>query len=97
MKDQFATTGGGVDRLLQAFKPNSSLLKTSDSINQVSKRPSQPIQAPDNKGVTSPEVGECFCQSRAIVFCAADSIGVDLLTACLFEGIALEIKVLIVS
>src|SRR4051812_41442293 len=97
MKDQLTAAGSCVYRLLQALKTDSSLLKVSDCINQVSEGASQSVKPPDNKGVASSKVGECFGQSFALSFCAGDSIGKDLLTARRLKGITLEIKVLIVG
>src|SRR3954454_5547130 len=36
------------DRFLQALNPDGAFLQVSDGINEVSERPSKPIQPPDN-------------------------------------------------
>src|SRR3954470_10808247 len=97
MKDQLPATGCGVNAFLQAFKPDASLLKISDRVNQVSQGSSQPVKPPDHQGVTWSQVGKCFLKPRPAVFCPADSISKDLLASCFLKGITLQIEVLIIS
>lgn len=58
---------------------------------------SKPVQAPDNKGVTSPKVRECCFQPCSGFFSGAPLISIDLLTACLLEGMMLQVKVLLLG
>ena len=97
VKDQLAAAGCCIDCFCDALKSNSLLLQVCHRGNQVRKRPSQPVKSPDNKGVTTTQVGECFLKAGTACFGPADLIGEDFLAAYLFEGIALGIKVLVFS
>lgn len=68
LEDQPAPRGRGVNRLLQAPEPNSSILESLDCLDQVLERPSQAIQSPDNERVTRPQVHESQIKPWAIGF-----------------------------
>ena len=51
MKDEFASTGCGIDVLLKALKPYSLVMKLSYGVNEVSEGASQPIKSPYNERI----------------------------------------------
>jgi hypothetical protein len=63
MKDQFSSAGCGIDVLGQALKAYPPFVKGSDGVDEVSQRPAQPIQPPDNEGVALSEVAESLSES----------------------------------
>ncbi len=67
---QPAARGRGVNRLLQAPEPNSSILESLNCLDQVLERPPQAIQSPDNERVTRPQVRESQIKPRTIGLCS---------------------------
>ena len=56
MENQFAADAGGVDRFLEAYKPNLHLFQLCNHPNQVFQGPTKAIKTPDDQGITFSEV-----------------------------------------
>jgi hypothetical protein len=56
VEHELATAGRGIDLLLQRPKANTPLLQLSDGLDQMCEGAAEPVQAPDDEGVTGPQV-----------------------------------------
>jgi hypothetical protein len=55
-EDELAAGGGGVDCLLEAAEPDPAVSEPRHGVDQVPKRPAQPVELPDNQGLAGLEV-----------------------------------------
>ena len=56
MKDQPTARSRRIDGVLEALEAHPTLFKRLDEIDQVAKRPTQPVELPDDHGVTGAKV-----------------------------------------
>ena len=56
VEDELATRGGGVDRLLQTPEPDAPLGQAGDGIDQMAQGAAEPVQFPDDQGVTGTQL-----------------------------------------
>ena len=61
MENEFPAAGGGVDVFRQALKSDVSAVQFSDPLNEVFEGAAKAIKSPDNQGIPSPDVIQCFC------------------------------------
>jgi hypothetical protein len=66
VEDKLAARGGGVDRLLQAAKPDAALSQADDGVDQMPKRPAQAIQLPNDQGVTGTQLVQDLLKGCAV-------------------------------
>ena len=97
VEDELAAGGGGVDLLGEGAKPDATLLEGADGFDQVGEGASQPIQAPHDEHVTWPELLQGLVQTRSLGFGAADRVGKEALTPGLLQGVALQVKRLLLG
>jgi hypothetical protein len=60
MEDELAATGRGVDLLLQGAEANALADKSGDRLDQVWQGAAQPVQPPDDQGVSATQMRECL-------------------------------------
>jgi len=56
MQKQFPAGGGRIDIFLEAFKTDILLIKKMNELNQMPKRPSEPVKLPNDHSVTRAHV-----------------------------------------
>jgi hypothetical protein len=94
-QDELAAGGGGVDRLLQAAEPDAAVGRAGDGVDQVPKGAAQAVQFPDDQGVTGPELVQELLEDGAVAASAAGGLGEDPVAAGTFQGVDLELGLLI--
>jgi hypothetical protein len=57
--------------------------------------PAEPVQAPDNEGVSCSQVAEGFLEACALGLGAGGGVGEDAIASCLLEGVLLKSKGLV--
>src|SRR4051794_876623 len=90
VKDQLAPARGGVNLLLQRAETDVLLRERSDGLDEMPKGPPQPVQSPDDKGVTGPEVRERLCEPRTVCQGTRGGVGEELSAAGRSERVLLE-------
>lgn len=97
MKNELSPAGCRVDVFLKRLKAHSPVMKLGYGIDEVSKRPPQPIQPPDNERISPSKVAESPCKPFALRFGARDPIGKDPAAAGFLKRVKLESKGLIMG
>jgi hypothetical protein len=72
-----------------------SVIQAGDGLDEVVEGTAEPVEPPDDQGVGLPDVVEGFVQPGALCLCSGCGVGEDLGTACLLQGVLLEIKGLV--
>jgi hypothetical protein len=73
--NELAAGGGGVDRLLQAAKPDAALGQASDGVDEVSEGPAEPVGFPDDQGVAGAQLVQELGEGGAVGAGAASRLG----------------------
>jgi hypothetical protein len=95
VEDELAARSGGIDRLLQAAKPDTALSEVGDGVDQVPQRPAQPIKLPHHQGVAGAELVQGLVEDWAVGAGAAGRFGEDPVAAGRGEGVDLEVWLLV--
>jgi hypothetical protein len=75
VEDELATRGGGVDRLLQALEPDAALSQPGDGVDQVPQRAAEPVELPDDQGVTGAQLVQELLEGGPVGAGAAGGLG----------------------
>src|SRR6266446_685231 len=97
MEDEFPARVAGIEGLSQALKLDPAFLKGAHDFQQVLERTAEPIQPPDHECITRPYILERLLQLRALVFHTLDLFGKDLLISGCFQGVQLQLKMLLLT
>src|SRR5260221_11809630 len=89
MEDELAAGGRGVDVFLQALETNSSFTQVRDGGYELLERSAQPIQPPDDKGITRSQVVHAVLQAGPLRLGAAHRTAEALLPPCRRKRIVL--------
>jgi hypothetical protein len=95
MKDELAARGGGVDGLLQAAEPDAAVGQAGDGVDQVTQRPPEAVEFPDDQGVAGAELVKDLFEGGAVGACAAGGLGEDPVAAGRGEGVDLKVWLLV--
>lgn len=95
VEEEAAATGAGVDGICQAFELDVLPLELGHQVDQVLDAAAQAIEFPNDQGVAGAENFQSSSQARPVATAAAELVLVDLFATRLFEGLSLEVQVLI--
>ena len=96
--EEKATGGGaGVDVVGQTFKLDVLFLQLGHQVDQVLNAAAEAIEFPDDQGVAGAEGFQSPGQAGAVAAAAAQLVFEDLLAAGLFEGLFLQVEVLVLG
>ena len=81
MEDQLPVARRCVNVLFDAAKPDASLLKLSNGLDEMLERTTKAIQPPDNQHIARANKVQGFLQPCPIGLCVACGVGEDMLAA----------------
>src|SRR5215211_7264161 len=97
MKDELATGGGGVDRLLQAPEPDAAVGQAGDGVDQVAERSAEAVEFPDDQGVAGAQLVQDLLEGGAVGAGAAGGLGEHPVAAGPLQGVDLKLRLLVGS
>ena len=69
MENELPAGSGSVDLLREALKANLPVIQLSDAGDEVFQGASQAIQLPDDQGIASPDIRDCFLKTLPLRLC----------------------------
>jgi hypothetical protein len=97
VEDEFAPGGRRINTFLQALEPYPLFIQVIDQFYELHESAAEPVESPDDQGISCPNIVYGFLQARPFSFYPAHRIGENFLTPCLPECIGLETERLILS
>ena len=95
VEEESAAGGAGVDGIGHAFELDILFLKLGHQVDQVLDATAKAVEFPDHQRVAGAKDFQSSSQARPVATAAAELVLVDPFAARLFEGLPLEVEVLI--
>jgi len=95
VENQLAARRRGIDVLLQTAEADTASLQVADRVDEMTKRASQPVELPDDQGVTRPQLVKHLGKLQAVVEGAAGGVNKDPITGSRFQRVELQVRVLV--
>ena len=95
VEEESAAGGAGVNVVGQAFELDALFLELGHQVDQVLDAAAEAVEFPNDQGVAGAENFQSSSQARPVAAAAAELVLVDLFATRLFEGLSLEVQVLI--